>query len=218
MHNRVVQIIAVFALSGIVPAQALEPLKAAKGARVFAHDFSTGLPDKWNVQFGEWKAQNGVLRARQIPTDNHGAAARRVLEMKDGIFELRFRLVGEGRGFHFGFDPKRGSLKKKGHLFSVMVSPMQVKLTKHVDKARPREDPNDDLAKAAHGFAPGDWHTLLVEKQGNDVVVQIRTEGTDKTIVLNATHPSFHVPTPTLVFRCQGDGVEVDDVKVWTVK
>jgi len=205
--------ICLLALFAAISAQALEPQLAKKGKLVFAHDFANGLPKSWKAQFGEWKAVDGVLRARQIPADNHGAAARRVLEMQDGIFELRFRFTG-GRGFHFGFDPKRGSLKKKGHLFSVIVSPTMAKLMKHVDKSKPKEDPNEDLAKVARKFPANQWNTLLLEKVGNKVTAQIQpTEG--KTIALKASHPTFHVPTPTLVFRCIGDGVEVDDIKVW---
>ena len=194
---------------------ALDPVEQRKGKQVYAHDFSDGLPKGWNAQFGEWQAVEGVLRARQIPSDNHGAAARQVLAMGDGIFEMRFRLVGKGTGFHFGFDPKPGVLKKKGHLFSVIVSPNQVKIMKHVDKARRAEDPNEDLATAAHRFAPGKWHRLQLEKRGNHVRAQITPDDGGKIISLKASHPTFHVPTPTLVFRCIGDGIEVDDVKVW---
>jgi hypothetical protein len=39
-----------------------------------------------------------------------------------------------------------------------------------------------------------------------------------KSIVLKASHPSFHVPTPTLVFRCLGEGVEINDLQVWNLK
>lgn len=39
-----------------------------------------------------------------------------------------------------------------------------------------------------------------------------------KSIVLKASHPSFHVPTLILVFRCLGDGVEIDDLQVWNLK
>lgn len=194
---------------------ALEPQNSKKGELLFAHDFAKGLPKGWNAQFGEWKAVDGVLRAKQIPADNHGAAARKVLEMQDGIFELRFRFTG-GRGFHFGFDPKRGSLKKKGHLFSVIVMPTLAKITKHVDKSKPKEDPNEDLARIQHKFTNREWHTLLLEKKGNDVIAQIQPPS-GGTMVLKASHPTFHAPTPTLVFRCLGDGIEVDDVKVWRV-
>ena len=195
--------------------QALEPQSAKKGRLVFAHDFAEGLPKSWNAQFGEWKAIDGVLRAKQIPADNHGAAARKVLAMQDGIFELRFRFTG-GKGFHFGFDPKRGSLKKKGHLFSVIVSPTMAKIMKHVDKSKPKDDPNEDLAKIARKFPANQWNTLLLEKVGNKVTAQIQP-AKGKAFTLKATHPTFHVPTPTLVFRCIGDGIEVDDIKVWKV-
>lgn len=193
----------------------LKPVLAKPGAVVFETDFSDGAPKGWRVQFGDWRVKDGVLRARQIPADNHGAAARQILEMRDGVFQMRFRFVDQGAGFHFGFDPKRGSLKKKGHLFSVIVSPTFAKLMKHVDKSRPKEDPNEDLARVTHRFPPGKWHTLLLEKKGNDVVAQIRPDAGGKTLTLKAAHPTFHVPTPTLVFRCIGDGVEVDDVRVW---
>ena len=40
-------------------------------------------------------------------------------------------------------------------------------------------------------------------------------EGKDPLI---ATHATFGVKNPTLVFRCLGNGVEIDDVRVWTQK
>lgn len=212
------QLLILLAVAKATTVSALEPVMASRGKAVFAHDFANGLPPGFNAQFGDWQAVDGVLRARQIPADNHGAAARKTLPMGDGIFAMRFRLVGKGTGFHFGFDPKSGSLKKKGHLFSVIASPNQVKLMKHVDKAKPKEDPNEDLAKAEHRFAPGKWHSLLLEKVGDRVVAQIAPDDGGRAITLKAEHPTFHVPTPTLVFRCIGDGVEVDDVKVWRVR
>lgn len=218
MKTPSLSLIVAISFSLIGGAAPLDSLVVKQGALAFSHDFETGLPKGFRAQFGDWRVVDGVLRARQIPADNHGAAARQVLEMGDGVFELRFRLVGEGTGFHFGFDPKRGSLKKKGHLFSVVVSPNQVKLMKHVDKAQPKEDPNEDLAKATHRFAPGGWHTLRLAKTGNEVVARITPDAGGEAITLKAGHPTFHVPTPTLVFRCIGDGAEVDDVKVWRAR
>lgn len=203
----------------VVQAQALEPVLLTKGAPAFAADFSRQPKEGWKAYFGEWKAKDGVLHARQLDADKHIASAHQTLEMQDGIFQVRFRLVGKGKGFDFTFRHKPGSLKKKdGRLISVMVTPTKVWIRKHRDRGNPREDPDEDLAKATHKFAPGQWHTLLFEKRGNDVVAQIRTDGSDKIIELKASHPTFHVPTPNLVFRCTGDGIEIDDVKVWKPK
>ena len=186
---------------------------------MLSDDFSGAeLGKGWRTQTGEWKAVDGVMRSKQIPADNHSAAARHLLPMQDGIYQMRFRLVDEGTSFHFGFDPAHGELKKRGHLLSVIVSKAKVTLMKHIDKDKPKEDPNEVLATAAHQFEAGKWHTLLVEKKGDDVVAQILPDGeSTKPIVLKATHPTFHVKTPTLVFRCLGDGVEIDDLKAWKI-
>lgn len=169
------------------------------------------LGDGWHVNTGEWKAVDGVLKAREIPEDKHSAAARRSVVTGNAVYELRFRLTGEGKGFHFGFDPVPGELDKKGHLFSVMVSPTDWKVMKHVDKAKPKEDPNEILAQQKTEFVPGEWYSLRVTTWETSVTAAI--DGKD---TLKVSHSTFGVKKPTLVFRCLGDGVEVDDIKVWT--
>lgn len=99
-----------------------------------------------------------------------------------------------------------------------MVTPSRVWIWKHQDRGNPKRDPDEDLAQTPHQFTSGQWHTLLFEKQGNDVVAQIHPDGSDQIIKLKASHPTFDVPTPNLVFRCTGDGIEIDDVKVWKSK
>lgn len=172
-----------------------------------------GLGKGWTVQTGSWTIRDGALHGSEIPADKHSAAARRVIETGDAVYELRFRLSEGAKGFHFGFDPKRGTLDKKGHLFSVMVDPNGWKILKHVDKAKPKEDPNEILAKATHSFQPGEWYSLRVTTWSTTVKAAI--EGLEP---LSANHPTFAVPKPTLVFRVIGDGVDIDDLKVWSAK
>lgn len=187
-----------------------------KGEEILSESFDgESLGKGWNAQFGEWKPSDGVLRARELEADEHAAAARRVIALQDAVFEIRFRLVKNGKAFHFGFDPARGELDKRGHLFSIIVTPNQAKLMKHLDKQRPKEDPNETLSTVNGKFGEGAWHTLTLLKKGNQVTAQIKSENGDQSVRLEASHPTFHVKTPTLVFRCAGDGIEVDDVKVW---
>ena len=94
------------------------------------------LGEGWHVNTGEWTIADGVLRSREIPDENHSAAARRTAETRNAVYELKFRFVDDGKAFHFGFDPAKGELKKKGHLFSVIVTPASWKIMKHVDKNR----------------------------------------------------------------------------------
>lgn len=165
----------------------------------------------WNTTTGNWRIVDGVLRGSEIPADKHSAATRRVVETGNAVYELRFRFVDEGKALHFGFDPAKGELQKKGHLFSVIVTPDSWRLMKHVDKARPKEDPNETLAQAKTTFEPGRWYSLRVTTWGNHVTARV-----DGKEPLKASHPTFGVRKPTLVFRCLGDGVEIDELKVWT--
>lgn len=163
----------------------------------------------WSFAVGRWEIEDGVLRAAEIPADKHAAAARRIIETKDAVYELKFRFVGKGKAFHFGFDPAKGELKKKGHLFSVIVTPKNWKIMKHVDKNRRKEDPNEILAQAQTPFKAGEWYHLKVTTKGKTVTAEVTGKKPLKT-----THETFAVRKPTLVFRCVGDGVEVDDIRV----
>ncbi|MFV1995959.1 MAG: hypothetical protein ACC661_11040 [Verrucomicrobiales bacterium] len=189
------------------------PDLCAEGDVLLEDDFERAeLGKGWYVNSGEWIIRDGVLRAREISAENHAAAARRALAHTDGIYELRFRFVGGGRGFHLGFDPAPGELDKKGHLFSVKITRQGWNLTKHLDKNRPQEDPNETLASASRKFELDRWYTLRLVSRGNEVMATI--DGEDQ---LEASHPTFHVKKPTLVFRCVDDGVEIDDLVVSTV-
>ncbi len=164
----------------------------------------------WSVNTGDWKIVDGVLRVKELEQDKHSAAARHVIETGNATYQLRFRFVEEGKTLHFGFDPKKGELKKRGHLFSVVINRDSWQILKHVDKDRPKEEPNEVLAKQTANFEVGTWHTLNVTTLGDTVTAHI-----DGKEPLTGSHPSFTVAKPTLVFRCIGDGVEIDDLKVW---
>ena len=165
----------------------------------------------WNSTTGDWKIVDGVLRGSEVPAEKHSAATRRIVVTQDAVYELKFRFVKQGKSFHFGFDPARGELKKKGHLFSVIVTPESWQIMKHVDKDRREEDPNETLAEQKTPFKLGCWFSLRVTTKGKNVTVQV--EGKEP---LKASHATFGVKKPTLVFRCLGDGVEIDDIRVWT--
>jgi len=164
----------------------------------------------WNATTGSWTIANGVLRASEIESEKHSAATRRLLVTENAVYQLRFRFVKTGESFHFGFDPARGELNKRGHLFSVIVTPDSWRIMKHVDKDRPTEDPNEILAEAKTEFAKDRWYTLRMTTWETHVTATI--EGKEP---LKASHRTFAASKPTLVFRCLGDGVEIDDIKVW---
>lgn len=164
----------------------------------------------WKVGVGSWKVADGVLTGAEVPADKHAAALRRVVETQNAVYELKFRFTGQAKAFHFGFDPAKGELKKKGHLFSVVVTPESWKIMKHADKNDVKANPNKNLAVSKTPFATNQWYSLKVTTWGSYVTAVI-----DGTETLKASDPEFSVRKPTLVFRCVGDGVQVSDLKVY---
>lgn len=202
----VVALVVVFAFS----ASCVGQTKAA-GEAVVDESFAGDKLDTkvWKTGVGSWKQVDGVLKGAERPADKHAAALRRVIETEDADYELKFRFTGKGKGFHFGFDPARGELPKKGHLFSIVVTPESWKILRHADKRDVKAYPNKNLAMSKATFEADKWYTLKVMTRGEAVTATISGMKS-----LKASDPEFGVRKPTLVFRCLGDGIEIDDLKV----
>ncbi len=164
-------------------------------------------PSNWKVQFGHWEPAEGALVCHQVEADNHAAASRWAIPMTDGVIEARVKLDG-ATAFHIGFDPKPGTLDKKGHLYSLIMGPGGAKILKHNDKADPSSK-SEVLADAKQPIAKGEWVNVRLEAKGNTVTAKV---GED--ISLEATDPTFGVPKPAVVFRCVGTQALVDEVTV----
>jgi hypothetical protein len=193
----------------------LEPTLGTKGKLLLEENFAGAtLPAGWNKNTGKIGVVDGALHASQLASDNHIGAFRKPVPVQDGVVQLDFKFSGATM-FQLGFDPAPGTLKKKGHLFSLAITPAGWTLTENNDKADPKSKPVAH-AKAATPFAAGEWHTILLEMKGDTVVVQ--SAGRPP---LRATAKDFHVKKPGLVFRAGGkDGQEVliDNVKVWELR
>lgn len=210
MKFRLLAAICCFTCAASLTVHAVEPPANSTLALEDAFDRAE-LGRGWNSTTGTWQIVDGVLRGLEKAEEKHSAATRRVLVTENAVYELKFRLINDAKSFHFGFDPARGELDKKGHLFSVIVTPKNWSILKHIDKNRREEDPNETLAQSDVDFESDKWYSLRVTTWSNHVTASIEGQGT-----LKASHPTFAVKKPTLVFRCLGDGVEIDDVRVWT--
>ena len=186
---------------------------AEKGKLLIEEKFEGEVSKKlFRGGIGEWKVANGVVHGTELAKDNHLAASRFYQETQDAIFEFKFRITENGISFNCGFDPSKGELDKKGHLWSVSISAKKWRLSKAPDKNKPKEDPAKTLDQGDISIKNGEWYTMRIVSLGNKVSVSVGDN------ILAAEHESFHVKKPTLIFRCKGDGVEVDDIRIWEVK
>ena len=185
------------------PALAAEP--------IVARFEESKRPEKWAVNFGHWEPKDGVLVCRQLDKDNHPAASRWQIPLKDAVIKLRLKFDG-ATGFHLGFDPAPGELKKQGHLYSLVVTPTQAQLKKHKDKADEAAK-DKTLATASLNAAAGEWLDVELRTEGEKVTAMV-----GKSAKLEASDPSFSVAKPTVVFRGMGGDVQLDDVQVTVLK
>lgn len=203
-------------ITSILGAAEVPELKLGQRGKVLLEETFAGadVPKGWAANTGKLRVAEGSLRASELAADKHVGAFRYRLPVQDAVVQLDFRFDG-ARVFNLGFDPAPGELKKKGHLYSVVITPTSWLLTEHNDKAKP-ESKSKALAKAETKFEKGQWYTLVLENKGEQVVVQVA--GREP---LKASAPDFKVKKPGLVFRMggkDGEEVAVDNVKVWELK
>lgn len=193
----------------------LEPTLGKKGKLLLEEKFDGAtLPAGWNKNTGTLAVRDGALRASELASDQHVGAFRKLVPLQDCAVQIDFKLEGASV-FHLGFDPAPGQLKKKGHLFALIITPEGWQISEQPDKNDPKSK-GVVHAKAATKFARGEWFTLLLEVKGNNVVA--RVAGKDP---IRATAQDFHVKKPGLVFRVGGKGQHealVDNVKVWELQ
>jgi hypothetical protein len=193
----------------------IEPTLGKKGASLLEEKFDGDtLPKGWNINTGKVTVSGGTLHASELESNMHAGAFRKALPVQDCAVQIDLQFNGATR-MNLGFDPAPGELKKKGHLFSVVIAPTTWNIVEHVDKADPKSK-NVTHATGKLNLEKGKWYTLLLESKGDNVVAKI-----DGQESLKATSKDFHVKKPGLVFRVMGkDNQEllVDNVKVWELK
>jgi hypothetical protein len=191
------------------------PKLGQKGKILLEESFKGDVvPKGWTANTGKLRVVEGSLRASELAKDMHIGAFRYRLPVQDVAVRLDFRFDG-ARTLNIGFDPAPGELKKKGHLYSVVITESSWQITEHNDKANP-ESKNKVLATAKTAFEKGNWYTLLLENKAEQVLVQV-----DGKEPLKASAPDFKVKKPGLVFRMGGKDdqeIALDNVTVWELK
>ena len=212
MKNPFVFTLALAVVSSQAFAADPETILGKKGKVLLEENFAgNGLPSGWTKNTGTIVASDGVLRITELASDKHAGAFRKALPMKDLAIQLDFKFE-QAKMFHIGFDPAPGELKKKGHLYSVVINPEKISILEHNDKANPDSKPKTLGAKSSD-LKNGQWYKMLLENKGDEVLVHI-----DGVEMVRAKSDDFRVKKPGIVLRVMGadkDGVCIDNMTVW---
>lgn len=199
---------AVFVLIALAPAA--EPgdvppprtLMVQPGKLLLADDFGS-LRTEWKLAKGKWEVADGKFRGAELASDMHGAVARRGVPMKDVVIQYSFKLDGA----------KKTTLSlnaAKGHICRVLVDSKGFAVQKDDQDGKKGDDKAARLDSVEEDLKPGQWHTLVVELRGPDILATL-----DGKLTAFGSHPAIDKPKANLGFTVAGESASFQNLRVW---
>ena len=140
-------------------------LLAERGTLLLSDDLNAAPAKEWHVAKGKWEAVDGALQGQEVPSDMHPAVVRRALKFQNAIFQFSFKLDG-------GKQAALSINDEKEHVCRVMIRPQGF----IVQKDSHDHGVSDKAVVFKNVSTPikaGEWHTLVVEILGQEMVASI---------------------------------------------
>jgi hypothetical protein len=180
----------------------LSTLMTKRGKLLLADDLNQPLAGKWRVAKGEWKVEGDAVRVSELAADKHGAVARHPLPLRDFVVQYSFQLDG-ARATTLSIN------NAKGHCCRVLIGPGSLAVQKDSHDHN-QADKAAVLDKRAATIAPGQWHTLVAEVCGGEIVARI-----DGRIVAFGQHDSLAVEKTNFGLTVGGQSAAFKNLRVW---
>jgi hypothetical protein len=203
-------LLAAIALIGTAPAadpakppQPAKTMMVIPGKALVIDDFSGPLGKEWKVAKGKWDVSGGSVRVAELPADMHGAVARRDVPLKSAVVAYEFKLDGA----------KLTTLSvngPKGHVCRVLVRPTGITVQKDDQDGKKGDDKAAPLATVQVPVAAGEWHTLVVELRGSDLLATL-----DGKHVAYGSHAAIDTARTNLGLTVAGEAASFRKLRVW---
>lgn len=184
-------------------ATTLEPLMLTRGKQIFDESFASGIPGTWKKAKGEWEIVKGALQGAELPADKHAAVIRTDFDLPSNyIMQFDFKFDG-GKVIHCSFNGK-------GHICRATLTPSGFTLKGEINK----KDPKDKavmLGQVKQAFEKGQWYTMLLEIQGDEIVARVGKNGP----VAFGSHAKVGRPKTNFGFPVAGSNASIDNIKIW---
>ncbi|MBN9518154.1 hypothetical protein J0H58_06500 [bacterium] len=195
-----------------LPADAQDPLAPAgvpatkmlvPGKALVSDDLAAPLGKEWKVAKGKWEVSGGAVRVAELPADMHGAVARRDVALRSAVIEYGFKLDGA----------KVTTLSvngPKGHVCRVLVRPTGLTVQKDDQDGKKGDDKAVPLATVTTPVTAGEWHTLVVELRGADLLATL-----DGRHTAFGSHPAIDAARTNLGLTVAGESASFRRLRVW---
>lgn len=184
------------------PTSAPVTVMLAPGKVLLDDPLNAPLATEWKSAKGKWEATDGAVRGAEIPADMHGAVTRRPVAMTDAVVVFSFKLDGT----------KAISLSlngAKGHISRVRITPAGVSVHKDDQDGKNGPDKGQVLDTAKVAVKPGEWHTLVVELRGPDILATL-----DGKHTAFGTHEAIDKPKANLGLTVAGSSASFKGLTV----
>jgi hypothetical protein len=177
-------------------------LMTERGKLLFSDDLAGPLGKEWKTAKGKWEAADGAVRAAEIKDEMHGAVSRHVMPFHDVVVQYSFKLDG-AKGTSLSINDARG------HCCRVSISPagFQVQKDSHdhnmTDKAAV-------LEKRAAPVKPGEWHTVVIEIRGKEILARL-----DGQAAAFGEHDTIDVDKANFGLTVSGESASFKNLRVW---
>lgn len=172
-----------------------------RGKLVFSEDFESPEPGgEWNVAKGTWTVADGALRGAELASDDHAAVIKHPVPGNDLVLQFAFRLDGAKRAM-VSFDGK-------GHICRVLLTPTGFMVRS--DGTKDKRVKAVVLGKASIDLKPGEWHTMLIEILGKEMLAQV-----DDRAFAFGENERVAMDKKTFGFPVAGEAFIVDKIRLW---
>ncbi len=178
-----------------------QTLMTERGKVLLSDDLKEASKD-WRAAKGKWEAVDGALRGSEIPEDKHGAVTRHALSFTNAVIQYSFKLDG-AKGTTLSINDA------KEHLCRVMINPNGFIVQKD-DHDHDGPDKAVVFQKIETPIAAGEWHTLVVEILGKEMLASL-----DGQKVGFGEHEMIAEAKANLGFTVAGQSASFKDLRVW---
>lgn len=184
------------------PAPEMKTHMAERGKLLLADDFSQPPGKDWRSAKGKWEIVNGALQGTELKSDNHGAVTRHALPLHNVIIQYSFKLDGARQTTLSINDAK-------GHCCRLLVNASGFSIQKDSHDHN-MKDKAVVLAKRSLPLKPGEWHTVVLEIQGKEMLACL-----DGTTLAYGEHEAIDVDKTNFGLTVAGESVSFKDLRVW---
>lgn len=184
------------------PAPEGKTFMTERGKLLFSDDLAQPLSKEWKAAKGKWEVVDGAIRGSELKADLHGAVARHTVPFHNVVVQYSFKLEG-AKTTTFSVNAT------KGHLCRVLVTPTGFSVRKD-DSDKTGPDQAAILEARTTPIKPGEWHTLVIEIQGKEMLASL-----DGKEVAFGEHAALDVPKANFGLTVAGESVSFKNLRVW---